>query len=163
MAQKPKKNQSVKPVYSVSVETNFAGLEYDEEPLLRAVYGALRSENCSEAEIDIILVDDDYLRELKHEYFGMDMYTDVIAFRLNPYEEGRVEGEIYISLHRAAEQAEEYGVTADVELLRLAIHGTYHLLGYEDDTPEKKQAMTTKEDERLADFQEPLIIQKLPG
>ncbi len=162
MAKKSEKNQSVKPVYSVSIETNFTGLEYDEKPLLQAVYSTLRSEVCSEAEIDIILVDDEYLRELKHEYFGMDMYTDVIAFRLNPYEEGRVEGEIYISLHRAAEQAEEYGVTADLELLRLAVHGTYHLLGYEDDTPEKKNVMTSMEDQQLADFHEPLIIQKLP-
>lgn len=162
MAQEPESNQTVRPVSTVGVETNFQGLEYDETLIVQAVNTTLQSEGCPEAQIDVILVDDEYLRELKNEFFGQDVYTDVIAFRLNPYGEDRVEGEVYISLHRAAEQAMEYEVTADMEILRLAIHGTLHLLGYEDDTTEKQQIMSSKEDHILAQFQEPLIIQNLP-
>lgn len=162
MAEKSEEDEGVMPAYFVAVETNFEGLEYDEAPLVQAVQSTLRAEDCPEAEIDVILVDDEYLRELKLEFFGIDRYTDAIAFRLNAYEDSRVEGEIYISLHRAVEQAQEYDVTADTEMLRLAIHGTLHLLGYEDEMPEQKQRMTAREDRYLADFVDPLIVQKLP-
>ncbi|MCF7805698.1 MAG: rRNA maturation RNase YbeY [Candidatus Marinimicrobia bacterium] len=163
MAEEPQSDQSLAtPAHRIRIETNLEGLEYDETPVLKAVRSVLDAEQCTEAEIDIILVDDEYLRELKHEFFGQDVYTDVIAFRLNSYEESKVEGEVYISLHRAAEQAMEYDVTADMEILRLAIHGILHLLGYEDDTDEKKAIMTSKEDRHLASFDEPLIVQHLP-
>lgn len=162
MAKELEKDQGVVLPYRITVETNIEGLEYIDRPLVQAVSTTLESEKCPEADIDIILVDDEYLRELKKEYFGIDRYTDVIAFRINPYEEPIVEGEVYISLHRAAEQAMEHEITADLELLRLAIHGSLHLLGYEDDTPEKKQVMTSKEDRQLARYSDPFIVRKLP-
>lgn len=149
--------------FTVSLETNIQDLDYDESPVVRAVESTLDSEGCTEAAIAVILVDDEYLRELKREYFGIDAYTDVIAFRLNPYEESLVEGEIYISLHRAIEQAEHYTTTADLEILRLAVHGTLHLLGYEDETPEKKKLMSAMEDTQLQMFREPMVITGLPA
>lgn len=148
--------------YSIAVETNFQHLEYKEEPVKQIVQSTLKAEKCPGADIDIILVDDEYLRELKYEYFDEDAYTDVIAFRLNPYEEEMVEGEIYISLHRAVEQALDYDTTADMELLRLTVHGTLHLLGYEDATPETKKVMTKKEDRQLRQIVDPLIVTKIP-
>ena len=155
-------HQSVEASFAVEVETNIQGLDYDEEPIIRSVQSTLGSEECPSAEITIILVDSEYLRELKFQYFGEDVYTDVIAFRLNPPEEPRVEGEIYISVEQAASQALEYGVTADLEILRLTVHGTLHLLGYEDDTPEGRQGMTAREDHQLDRFSEPLVIRELP-
>ena len=141
--------------------TNYEGVLYDDAPLVKAVESVLNAENCPEAEVDLILVDDEFLRELKFEYFNQDVYTDVISFRLNPESEDRAEGEIYISLDRAAEQALEYDVTADMEILRLAIHGTLHLLGYEDDTEEKKALMSSLENRRLEQFSAPTVIQSI--
>lgn len=135
---------------------------YDDTPLIQVVQSVLNTENCPEAEVDLILVDDEFLRELKFEYFNQDVYTDVISFRLNPESEDRAEGEIYISLDRAAEQALEYDVTADMEILRLAAHGTLHLLGYEDDTDEKKAIMSSLENRHLEQFSEPTVIQSIP-
>ena len=149
--------------YVIAVETNIPDLEYDDTPLAKIVASTLESEGRTRASIDVILVDDEYLRELKREYFGIDAFTDVIAFRLNPYEAPEIEGEIYISLHRAIAQAEQYDITADMELLRLASHGTLHLMGYEDDIPEQKQRMTAKEDKQLRAFREPLVITGLPA
>ncbi|MBD3273729.1 MAG: rRNA maturation RNase YbeY [Candidatus Marinimicrobia bacterium] len=148
--------------FSISVATNYEGVLYDDAPLQQAVKSVLQDENCPEAEVDLILVDDEFLRELKFEYFNQDVYTDVISFRLNPESEARAEGEIYISLDRAAEQALEYDVTADIEILRLAIHGTLHLLGYEDDTDEKKAHMSAIENRHLEQFSEPTVIQSIP-
>ena len=163
MAAEPESHQTVsEQPYSVTVSTSFRDLEYNEEPVVQIVQSTLELEQCPGASIDIILVDDEYLRELKYEYFNEDAYTDVIAFRLNPYEEALVEGEIYISLHRAVEQAMEYDITADLELLRLAVHGTLHLLGYEDATDQTRTAMTQKEDRQLAQVGDPLIVTKIP-
>jgi len=148
--------------FSIDVATNIPALEFEDTLLVRAVQSVLESEGRREAEITVVLVDDDYLRELKKEYFQIDMYTDVIAFRLNPYEENLVEGEIYISVHRAVEQSADYNTTADTELLRLAIHGTLHLLGYEDEEPDQKAEMTRLENQHLKQFHEPLIVQALP-
>lgn len=149
--------------FAISVETNIPDLEYDDAPLVEVVTSTLHSEGCPGATIDVILVDDEYLRELKREYFGIDAFTDVIAFRLNPYEQPEIEGEIYISLYRAVAQAEQYNITADLEILRLAAHGTLHLMGYEDDTPEQKQHMTARENEQLRAFREPVVVTGLPA
>lgn len=155
-------DQSVVPAYSIGVETNIEGLEYDETPVIQAVESTLRTGEIPGADIDVILVDNEFLRELKYEYFGEDRYTDVIAFRLNPEEEAPVEGELYISVEQAAEQALQYEVTADLEILRLTIHGTLHLMGYTDDTPESKEEMTETEDAQLEQFSEPLVVHSLP-
>ncbi len=162
MEAKSESDQGLNPVYSVGVATNMEGLEYDDDPLIRAVVSTLRTEQVPEAEVDVILVDNEFLRELKYEFFGEDRYTDVIAFRLNAEKEDRVEGEMYISVEQAAEQALEYEVTADMELLRLAVHGTLHLTGYTDDTPDAKRVMTEKEDIQLQAFSEPLVVREVP-
>jgi len=50
-----------------------------------------------------------------------------------PLEEGgTVEGEIYVNLDKAVRQARTYGVSPGNETARLVIHGTLHLLGYDD-------------------------------
>ena len=53
------------------------------------------------AEISFIFAGDDLLRRLKKKFFNKNLFTDVIAFRLNDYKNDQIEGEIYISLDRA--------------------------------------------------------------
>jgi rRNA maturation RNase YbeY len=66
----------------------------------------------------VVLGTDELLRQLKLKYFDEDVFTDVIAFRLN--DEGKeLEGEIYISPERAEENANTYGVPYPNELGRL--------------------------------------------
>ena len=61
--------------------------------------------NISDYDISLVFVSDEYLSDLKKKYFKMNRYTDVIAFRLNEYGTPFVEGEVYISLPRAKENA----------------------------------------------------------
>ena len=70
----------------------------------------------------------------------------MIAFRLNDESESWVEGEIYISLHRAKENSQKFEEPFPKEIVRLIIHGSLHLIGYTDDTSESKQKMTEMED-----------------
>ena len=82
---------------------------------------------------------------MKIQFFNKNHFTDVIAFRLNSYEEKEIEGEIYISLTRAKENAKIYEEPYEKEVARLIIHGCLHLLGYSDETKNEKQIMTNLE------------------
>ena len=98
-----------------------------------------------DAELSYIFCNDHYLSKLKKKFFNKNQFTDVIAFRLNSYEQKKIEGEIYISLPRAKENAKIYGEPYEKEVARLIIHGCLHLLGYLDETKTQKQRMTKLE------------------
>ena len=106
----------------------------------------MASEGISQADLLLIFGNDDLLSDLKKKFFGLNHYTDVIAFRLNEYDEKNLEGEIYISLPRAKENANKFNQSFHKELGRLIIHGGVHLLGYKDDTKKNKLEMEKKED-----------------
>ena len=89
------------------------------------------------------------MRSLKKQFFKKNQNTDVIAFRLNNYEEKVVEGEVYISLPRARENAKTFGEPFEKEVTRLLIHGVLHLLGFDDITKISKKEMTSLEDTYL--------------
>ena len=97
--------------------------------------------------IALVFGNDDLLNSLKKEFFKKDHLTDVIAFRLNDYAEKNVEGEIYISVPRAKENAKSFKEPFAKEVGRLIIHGGLHLLNYDDETKEDKDTMTGKEGE----------------
>lgn len=99
-------------------------------------------------ELRIVFTDDEQIRTLNRNYLKHDYPTDVLSFPIE--EEGNfIEGEIYIGLDRAAEQAKEYGVAFPTEILRLIIHGLLHLVGYDDQTAHQRKIMTQKENEYL--------------
>ena len=97
-------------------------------------------------EISLVFVSDEYLSDLKEKYFKMNQYTDVIAFPLNEYGTPFVEGEVYISLSRAKENAKIFGEPYSREVSRLIIHGCLHLIGLKDKTHIEKENMTNNED-----------------
>ena len=108
-----------------------------------------KSKNIVEADISFIFGDDDLLNKLKKEFFNLDHLTDVIAFRLNDDEEKIIEGEIYISIPRAKENAIKFKEPFNRELGRLIIHGCLHLLGFKDESNNEKIEMRDQEDHYL--------------
>lgn len=114
-----------------------------------------------EAEVDVTIVDDEEIHELNREYRGMDKATDVLSFALDEESEDSDEpmlldapeehlyGDIIISAETALCQAEEYGHGLERELTYLAVHGMFHLLGYDHMTEEEKAVMRAKEEEAL--------------
>ena len=101
--------------------------------------------NIMDAEISYVFCDDIHLSNLKKKFFQQNHLTDVIAFRLNNDEEQKVEGEIYISLPRAKENAQIYEEPYGREVARLIIHGCLHLIGYLDKTKSQKKIMNEHE------------------
>ena len=95
--------------------------------------------------INLIFVEDNYLRMLHNNYLHDDSFTDVMSFKLNEDEEP-MDAEIYISLDRAKYYAKKFKVPFDSEVARLIIHGLLHLNGYEDSTKTQQIKMRRKED-----------------
>ena len=138
------------------VEEEIKELDIVEKILL----GALEKENITDSAFNLIIVDNEYIHSLNKTYRGIDRETDVITFALEdedtvlvPMEEGRNLGDIYISIDRARSQAEEYGHSFLRELAFLAVHGFYHLLGYDHMTKEDEAIMFKKQEEILEDYE----------
>ncbi len=95
--------------------------------------------------IRFIFCQDAYLHQINIDYLDHDTLTDVITF---PYatEEEVVDGEIFISVDRIAENAKTFKITYGQELNRVMVHGVLHLCGYDDKGKEAKERMTEKED-----------------
>ena len=109
----------------------------------------LELHNTTKAEILFVFALDELLADLKNQYFQKNHFTDVIAFRLNDYSEAAIEGEVYISLPRAKENAKIFNQPYEKEVTRLIIHGCLHLIGFKDDTKSEKKTMTELEDDIL--------------
>ena len=78
----------------------------------------------------VALLPDEAMRELNDRFLGRDRTTDVLAFAL----EGggtTVLGDVYLGYEQASRQAKEAGVSLSEELIRLAVHGTLHVLGHD--------------------------------
>ena len=116
---------------------------------------AIKKENLENVIFNVIIVDNNYLHELNKNYRHIDRETDVITFALEDEkdmvipDDERVLGDIYISIDKARSQAEEYGHSLLRELSFLAVHGFYHLLGYDHMTKEEEEVMFSKQEEVL--------------
>jgi len=122
----------------------------DPEPLQQALETVLAGEKRVASSITIILLTNDALRAMKAEHFGMDWFTDIIAFNMNEANESEIEGELYLSPEQIRLNAGEYGVSFTQEFLRVVLHGCLHLCGYEDSTPTEKNQMRALEDKYLS-------------
>ena len=116
--------------------------------------------NFKSFDINLIFTSETYVSNLKKEFFSKTQWTDVIAFPMHNKNEKYIEGEIYISMPTAKDNAKIYKQSYGKELARLVIHGSLHLLGIEDDTDEKKEKMTKLEDHFLKEISWEELIEK---
>ena len=128
------------------------------ETVEKVLYSAIDKEKLENVEFNLIIVDNKYIHELNKMYRNIDRETDVITFALEDEDsivipnDKRILGDIYISIDKAKSQAEEYGHSLLRELSFLAVHGFYHLLGYDHQTKEEEQIMFKKQEEVLESY-----------
>jgi probable rRNA maturation factor len=108
------------------------------------------SENKKEGDINYIFCDDEFILNINQQYLNHDYYTDIISFDYSVGNE--LHGDIFISVERVQENAEDFKVTFDEELKRVIIHGILHYCGYKDKTEGEENAMRMKEDEKIKLF-----------
>lgn len=106
---------------------------------------------------NVIIVDNGEIHKINKEYRNIDRPTDVISFALEDDDtfikiDKRILGDIYISIDKAKEQAEEYGHTLLRELCFLTIHGILHLLGYDHMEKDEEEIMFELQERILTEY-----------
>lgn len=107
--------------------------------LRSAVEAALRTEAYDDAEISLTLLADAAIAALNERYLDHEGPTDVLSFTLHEPGESPL-GDVYIGWEQALRQAERLDVPAAEELVRLAVHGTLHVLGHDHPAGEAREA-----------------------
>lgn len=102
------------------------------------------------SQITFIHCSDDELLEINKEYLEHDYYTDIITFDLREDPNEPLEGDLFLSIDRITDNANNLGITFEQELKRVMIHGILHLCGYGDKTPEDIALMREKENYFIA-------------
>lgn len=130
-------------------ETDFS-LGKDEAIFEQWIEKIIASEKKQLGEINYIFCDDTYLHQINVEYLDHDTLTDIITF---DYTEGDVlSSDIFISVERVADNAKDFEVAFQTELLRVMAHGILHLCGYKDKTEQDSHLMRSKEEEKMKLF-----------
>lgn len=122
----------------------------NENQIATWISAVILSENKKEGDINYIFCDDEYLLNLNEQYLDHDTLTDIISFDYSVGNE--LHGDIFISIERVRENAQDFNVTFEEELKRVLVHGVLHYCGYKDKTEEDEQLMRSKEDEKIKMF-----------
>ena len=137
---------------NIRIETDPALDGLDDSKSVEILVHVLQSEDINSSDISIVFGNTKLLKELKTRFFNINYTTDVIAFRLNEYEEKFIEGEIYICLPVAKDNAEYFDEPYEKEIARLIIHGGLHLIGYNDKTKVEQKRIRSLEDKYLKEL-----------
>ncbi|HEX6385318.1 MAG TPA: rRNA maturation RNase YbeY [Anaerolineae bacterium] len=135
------------PTFDVDIQRDVDVAEALVAQLQTAVETTLRQQQVEPpAALSLLLTGDEQIRQLNRDYRGLDQPTDVLSFPAGEALPGMAEaepylGDVVISVPYAARQAQAGEHTLAAELQLLAVHGVLHLLGYEDEKPEQRQAM----------------------
>lgn len=97
-------------------------------------------------QVYLYLVDNSEIQRLNKEFLGKDKPTNVISF---PYEEGKLLGEIFISVPYCESELEETNFSLTELIVFYFIHGLLHLLGYEHIYGGKDEKIMEEEQMRL--------------
>lgn len=108
------------------------------------------SENKKEGDINYIFCDDEYLLEINQQYLDHDTLTDIISFDYCVGNE--LHGDIFISVERVRENALDFQVKFEEELLRVMVHGILHYCGFKDKSEADELEMRKKENEKIQLF-----------
>ncbi|MBE5990128.1 MAG: rRNA maturation RNase YbeY [Paenibacillaceae bacterium] len=142
-----------------------------EEIITSVVEEAIDYEDCPyEAEINVLITDNEDIRQINQEYRNIDSPTDVLSFPMIEYESPAnfdhleeesydsfnpetgelLLGDIVVSVDKVEEQAEKYGHSVERELAFLIAHSMLHLFGYDHMQEEERLVMEQKQEEILS-------------
>ena len=143
-------------------EINFLDIEENEEyinSLIKVMDKCFEEEKLKDKNlyVNIVLTNPENIRNINKEHRNIDKETDVLSFPMFEKEELQqrkeltedVLGDIVISIKKVKEQAEEYGHSFERELAYMAVHGFYHLMGYDHMNENDKKEMRQKEENIL--------------
>lgn len=131
-------------MHKIEVSNHQVASPINKAALRRAVAAVLAAEGPPHCDISVAIVDDPTIARLHQRFLHDPTPTDVITFPLEQ-DEQHLAGEIVASATTAASAAVRIGWSTQEELLLYVLHGTLHLLGYDDTTPTAKRRMRSRE------------------
>jgi probable rRNA maturation factor len=131
-----------------SIETNY--ILKNKLQIRNWIKSILEAEMKLAGDITFVFCNDAYLGNLNKKFLRHNTLTDIITFDYS--ENGKLSGDICISIERINENSAKYGKTFNEELGRVMAHGVLHLAGYKDKNPEDKKEMRRKEDQYLPTY-----------
>ena len=146
--------------YDISIEVGVESPSIDVEALHNLAARVMDGESVAAGTaLAIIVIGDDEIRQMNHQFLGIDGPTDVLSFpdEAGDFVQGIAEdpllGDIAISLPTAVRQAQEAGHPLASELAHLLTHGILHLCGYDHvNSPEEEARMRGREEHYLGDL-----------
>ena len=129
--------------------------EVAESDLIQATKRVLEQHDRSTATVSIAVVDDGEMHDLNRRYLQHDYPTDVLSFKLSDDDEP-LDGEIIVSIDTARTQAGDHHWPVAAELMLYVVHGTLHLLGYDDHQEDERRTMYRTQRRILAELGHPM-------
>lgn len=105
--------------------------------MLKAL-GAAAKKN---GELNLVVLGGAQILKINKKFIGHNYVTDVISFGYPCDGAGEPFGDVFICFDKAKKQAAQQGHGALFEMLVLSAHGTLHLAGYDDKTPQMRAHM----------------------
>jgi probable rRNA maturation factor len=136
---------------SIDIANEQDMLPVDAERLRQAAQGIFDEAGITGGSLSIAIVDDPAIHALNRQYLAHDYPTDVLSFLLEQ-DQTSLEGQVIVSADTARRTAEQLGCSPGDELLLYVIHGTLHLVGYDDLEDEPREQMRAAERRHLARF-----------
>ncbi len=144
-------------MFDINIINNFNGDISIENKLIQTLIEKLLTDyRIPQGSVSIILSNKMLLNKLKMDYFGLNQFTDVIAFNLEDKKDP-LEGEIYMSIDDIIDNAKIYETSFNEEFKRVLIHGVLHLIGFEDKNKTLKDQMTELENNYMSIFKHDII------
>lgn len=112
------------------------------------IHACMDIEDKNVGNVNVIFCDDPYLLAINQQHLNHDFFTDIITFDYS--DKKTLNGDIFISIDRVADNSYDYNSGFEQELSRVIIHGFLHLAGYKDKTESQQALMRQKEDECLS-------------
>ena len=145
-------------IYDETDRTNQKHMDLIEQVIISAAKELKLEDNF---EVSITIVDNNRIHEINKEYRSIDRPTDVISFAIEDNDDEfeiffdeldddialpRLLGDIFISMDKVEEQAEEFDHSIEREIGFLTVHGFLHLNGYDHQTEEEEKEMFALQD-----------------
>ena len=136
--------------------------------LFRQILETLMAElNVAEAELGITLVSAKEMARINWDYLQHVGSTDVITFdhveprKSRPKKTVTLHGELFICVEEAIGQAGQFRTRWEAELVRYAVHGVLHLLGYDDLKPHLRRTMKREENRLVRRLEKRFLLAEL--
>ena len=131
----------------IDVQNLQSGFSTEDIPLGKWASKALELLGRQDAELSVVIVNDEQIQDLNRKYLDRDRPTNVISF---PQQEGDGPagehlGDVVISIEEAFQEAQESGMRLDERMLELLVHGICHLTGYNHEGVSEEMAREMEE------------------